>query len=625
MNDTAILTFSVRVCETGARRSARPHPAARAAAAVLLAAAAPLAAQPPSIARQWNELVLEAIRKDYAFPTVHARNLHHVSVAMWDAWAVFDEHARPVLARERAASGDVAAARRAAISHAAYRVLRARYRTSPGAASTLPRFDELFAALGYDRGDVRLAGTDPAAVGNRIAKLVLDHGYRDGADELGGYAFERGYRPVNPPLVVLEPGTSLVVDPNRWQPLSLRRRLDQAGNVQPGPVQRFLGSHWGQVTPFALAAADLDAPGVYHDPGPPPYLGGARSAEYQETFLEVIRYGATLTPDDGVLIDISPGARGNNSLGANDGTGHPRNPVTGQPYAPNVVRRGDWSRVIAEFWADGPDSELPPGHWNTLANYVTDHPLLERRLGGSGPRLDPLEWDVKLYLALNGALHDAAIAAWGIKGHYDYVRPITAIRLLAELGQSSDPGLPAYHQYGMPLEPGLAELITAASAAPGERHAHLAEFVGQIAVLGWRGRPAQPDSYGGVGWVRGVEWLPYQRDTFVTPPFAGYVSGHSTFSRAAAEVLASVTGSEVFPGGLGEFVAPAHEFLVFESGPSATLALQWATYYDAADEAALSRLYGGIHPRVDDLPGRRLGARIGKAAFARALTYFGRP
>ena len=116
--------------------------------------------------------------------------------------------------------------------------------------------------------------------------------------------------------------------------------------------------------------------------------------------------------------------------------------------------------------------------------------------------------------------------------------------------------------------------------------------------------------------------MPYQRDSFVTPPFAGYVSGHSTFSRAAAEVLARFTGSEFFPGSLGEFVAPAHEFLAFESGPTEPLTMQWATYYDAADEAAISRLYGGIHPRVDDLPGRRIGARIGSAAFERALTYF---
>ena len=147
--------------------------------------------------------------------------------------------------------------------------------------------------------------------------------------------------------------------------------------------------------------------------------------------------------------------------------------------------------MIAEFWADGPESETPPGHWNTLANYVTDHPLLERRIGGEGPVLDPLEWDVKLYLALNGAVHDAAVCAWGLKGHYDYVRPITAIRHMAGLGQSSDPELPSYDPHGLPLEPGVAELITAESAAPGERHAHLAEHVGEIAVYSWLGKPEE--------------------------------------------------------------------------------------------------------------------------------------
>ena len=275
---------------------------------------------------------------------------------------MYDEHAQPVLSTDRVEADDVAAARHEAISYAAYRVLYARYLGSPGAYLTVPKFDELFDSFGYEYTDFRLEGGDPAAVGNRIAKRVLDHGYGDGADELGTYAFEYDYVPVNPPLVIADPGTSGVLDPNRWQPRSLRLRIDQAGNVEPGAVQRFVGSHWGHVTPFALARGDLGAPGVYHNPGPPPALGGERSAEYQEAFTEVIGYGATLTPDDGVLIDISPGAHGNNSLGANDGTGHPLNPVPGQPYAPNVVKRGDWIRVIAEFWADGPDSELPPGH-----------------------------------------------------------------------------------------------------------------------------------------------------------------------------------------------------------------------------------------------------------------------
>ena len=78
---------------------------------------------------------------------------------------------------------------------------------------------------------------------------------------------------------------------------------------------------------------------------------------------------------------------------------------------------------------------------------------------------------------------------------------------------------------------------------------------------------------------------------FVTPPFPGYTSGHSSFSRAAAEVLAAVTGSPFFPGGLAAFVAAKNTFLTVETGPSATVELQWATYDDAADQAGLSRRF----------------------------------
>src|SRR6185295_6027499 len=157
-----------------------------------------------------------------------------------------------------------------------------------------------------------------------------------------------------------------------------------------------------------------------------------------------------LSPDDGVLIDISPGAHGNNSLdyvgdyGTGnfeifDGHGYTNNPITGQPYAPNVVKRGDYARVLAEFWADGPSSETPPGHWNKLANEVADNPLLVKRIGGTGPVVDDLEWDVKTYFALNAAVHEAACACWAVKRYYNAYRPLSAIRHFAGLGQCSDP------------------------------------------------------------------------------------------------------------------------------------------------------------------------------------------
>ena len=108
----------------------------------------------------------------------------------------------------------------------------------------------------------------------------------------------------------------------------------------------------------------------------------------------------------------------------------------------------------------------------------------------------------------------------------------------------------------------------------------------------------------------------------MTPAFPGYISGHSTFSRAAAEVLTAVTGSAFFPGGLGTYTAPADKGLGFEKGPTTDVQLQWGTYYDAADQAGASRIWGGIHPSADDLPGRRIGSRCGIGAWDLARRYF---
>jgi hypothetical protein len=112
-------------------------------------------------------------------------------------------------------------------------------------------------------------------------------------------------------------------------------------------------------------------------------------------------------------------------------------------------------------------------------------------------------------------------------------------------------------------------------------------------VRAWRGNPADPATQtSGVGWILAAEWVPYQRPTFVTPAFAGYVSGHSTFSRAAAEVMTAMTGGAYFPGGLSEWTVPAGE-LVTEQGPTGDVTLQWVTYYDAAAQAGISRIFGG--------------------------------
>jgi hypothetical protein len=570
-----------------------------------------------SVARVWDEQVLSLVRQVVPAPTEHARNLFHVSAAMWDAWAAYDRAADGYFVTERLSADDVQSARETAMSYAAYRILVWRYGTVADLPSAKDELDATMASLCYETDFTATEGDSPAAFGNRIAATVLEYGRTDGALEEDRYA-DPSYQPRNDPLVVADPGTTMR-EPSHWQPLSLGLQLSQNGLPIPGKIQSYIGSHWGYVRGFALPEV---TDGLPIDPGPPPRLEDPATADaFKQEAVEVIRASSALDPADGVMIDIGPGARGASTLGTNDGRGHPQNPATGQPYEPDMVLQADFYRVLAEWWADGPTSETPPGHWNLVANRVTDAPDFERRLGG-GPPLDPLEWDVKTYFALNGALHDAAIAAWGAKAAYDSARPISMIRYMGGLGQSSDPAGPAYDPAGLPLEPDLIEIVTPESGAPGQRHESLRDHVGEVAVRAWRGNPDDPEAeVSGVGWIRAVDWVPYQRPTFVTPAFAGYVSGHSTFSRAGAEVLSALTGDPFFPGGIATWTIPAGT-LLHEEGPTQDLTLQWATYADAADQAGESRIYGGIHPVVDDLAGRRIGAEVGQAAAVLAERYF---
>ena len=587
-----------------------------------------------SVARQWNELLLQSIRGDFARPTVHARNLYHVSVAMWDSWATFDPIAQTVIFTEKhpTSSPAIDLMRSEAMSFASYRILRHRFAASPGFAANAVLYDNLMSSLGFDPSNVSTVGNSPAEIGNRIAASIIAFGLADHSNEANGYA-NQIYQPVNAALLPHFPGNPAMSQPNRWQPLSLQFFVSQSGFPVPTGYPAFLSPEWGQVAPFALSQRDLTVNQragfdywVYHDPGSPPLLGTPSADDYKWGFEMVVAWSSHLDPSDGVMIDISPGAMGNTVLptgpaqypqfydfedGGDWGVGRPLNPVTGQPYAPQIVPRGDFARVLAEFWADGPSSETPPGHWFKIFNTVSDHPLLQKRIGGVGPVVGNLEWDVKGYLAMGGAMHDCAIACWGVKGWYDYVRPISAIRYLADHGIGG-PGNPN----GITLRPGLIELVTFATTAAGH-HQHLAGNEGKIAVRSWRGPDVVKNpsvDVAGVGWVLAENWWPYQRPTFVSPPFAGYTSGHSTYSRAGATVLDRFTGTPFFPGGMGEFVCPQNNYLVFERGPSVTIRLQWATYYDAADQSSLSRIWGGIHPPQDDIPGRKMGAIIGSDA-----------
>ncbi len=568
-----------------------------------------------SVARVWDELLLHAIRRDLPAPTTHARNLFHTSAAMYDAWAVYDATAKGVFVTEKQSADDVEAARAEAISYAAYRVAFKRYRNSASGGEVSSCFTDGLKRLGFDPSKDSTTGTSPSAVGNRIAAAIIAYGLTDGSNEQNNYADTSGYVSDNPPLFVQNLGNRNVRDPDHWQPLSLANAQTQNGLGQDAGVQTYVGAHWKDVKPFAMHRSGA---ALYHDPGAPPKVA---DPEMRSWVLEVLRKQAQLDTSAGETIDLSPAKLGNNTVGTNDGSGHPLNPVTGQPYVSNVVPLADFGRVLAEFWADGPKSETPPGHWNVIANTVADSPNFPRRLQGQGASLSPLEWDVKVYLALNGALHDAAITAWEIKRVFTCSRPIALIRWYSQGGQSNDSSALDYNPAGLPEVPDLLERVTSANSLAGQKFQ--AMLPGTWAVRSWRGLPLDDTNQrAGVTWRPLEAWSTYQKTTFVTPAFPGFISGHSTFSRAAAEVLADLTGSDYFPGGLGTFSAPAGSFLTFERGPSVTVTLQWATYFDAADQAGQSRLWGGIHLQPDDFQGRKAGQLVGRDAVALAKQYF---
>jgi len=618
----------------------------------------PFFAESQSIAREWNEEVLNAIRNDFARPTVHARNLFHTSLAMYDAWSSMDETSETFLLGKTVGeyfcpfegfspTEPIEEAREKAISYAVYRLILHRFAESPGFDDEiLPSVNALMGSLGYDINftSVNYSSGDAAALGNFIAQELIAFGLQDGSNEANDYE-NQFYEPVNEPLVIAFPGNPDIEFPNRWQPLTLDVYIDQSGNIIPLSTPDFLSPEWGQVVPFSLKEEDLTIYSVpdfdfyvYHDPGAPHYIqeGLGIDDPYKWNFSLVSTWSSHLDPTDGVLIDTSPASIGNNQWlptnfeeyklfynlleGGDASEGHSLNPVTGAPYEPQIIPRGDYTRVLAEFWADGPDSETPPGHWFTILNYVSDHPLLEKKFGGDGPILDDLEWDVKTYFVLGGTMHDVAISAWGIKGYYDYIRPVSALRYMADQGQSTDMSLSNYNPHGIPLIEGYIETIGEGDPLEGEAGEH----IGKIKIKAWLGPNVIEDpttQIAGVDWMLAEDWLPYQRISFVTPPFAGYVSGHSTYSRAAAVVLSSVTGDSFFPGGMGVFDFEANNYLVFEAGPSVPMQLQWATYQDASDQCSLSRIWGGIHPPVDDIPGRIIGQQIGEDAFQLALAY----
>jgi hypothetical protein len=465
--------------------------------------------QGDSVVLQWNEALLRGVRNSRLGPPMVARALAIAHTCIYDAWSAYDHKAvgtrlggslrRPP--RERTLANQ-----KQAISFAGY---RAAVDLFPGSTSSV--FDPLMRSLGYDAGDRSTDASTPTGIGNVAAQAVLDFRHGDGANQLGdepggapgvAYSDYTGYTPANDPMDVRVPFDATAVrDPNAWQPL---RYVDAGGNeVAPG----FVGAQWQRVTTFALS------PGVLRSSTGPARYG---SPEYRAQAQ--------------ALLDISAGLT-------------------------------DEHKMIAEYWADGPRSELPPGHWNLFAQFVS-------RRDHHGDQEHGLERDVKLFFALTNAISDAGCCAWDNKRAFNSVRPITAIRTL---------------------------------------------FRGQM-VRAWAG-PHQ-----GTKLIDGAAWFPYQPMTFPTPPFPEYSSGHSNFSAAGAEILKRFTHSDRF--GASTPLAAGSSRVEPGAVPKTDLTLSWSTFSDAADEAGISRRYGGIHFEQGDLDARATGRIAARLVWQKAQDYW---
>lgn len=454
-----------------------------------------------NVTLRWDDATLLAIRQLKPGPPMAARALAIVHTSMFDAWAAYDDRAvgtRLGGSLRRPADERMLGHQSKAVSYAAHAALRDLF---PARAAA---FDSLLLVLGYTLPATVPASGSPEDIGTRAAAAVLAFRHADGANQLGDltasgvpFADYTGYAAMNPPMTLTAPTPSGACPyPDRWAPLTY---TDAASHtVTPA----FLAPQWGQVVPFALTHASQ------FRPKEPSWYG---SEAFRTQALEVLALSAALT---------------------------------------------DTTKAIAEFWADGPNSELPPGHWCLLAHSVSlrDHHTLGE--------------DTRMYFALTNALFDAGIATWEAKRYYDTCRPVSALRML---------------------------------------------FAGQT-VRAWAG-PGR-----GAEDIDGATWLPYQPSTFPTPPFPEYTSGHSAFSNAAAAVLRAFTGGDAF---VYTFTMPAGSFKA-EPGlaPAHDVTLTLHTFSEAAAQAGMSRLYGGIHFREGNEQGALLGTRCGAQAWTKARAYW---
>ncbi len=488
----------------------------------------------PTVSVIWDEAVQQAIIEAHPGPTIAARAFALMHTAMYEAWAAFDPAAVGSVAGnalQGKAGTNTDANKVAAMSQAAHAVLSELFPDQKAA------FDALLASL----GEAPFAGSadpsTPAGLGFLVAEVVMQQRRGDGANQEGGYADTTGYEPGN--RSPLEQS-----DITRWTPENIPIDPEDGD-----PEQSFLTPHWGSVGPFALEAPDALRPAA-----PQPFFLVEGASLDQDA--------KTITLADGTVLPVSSAL-----------VGTIINPAfIGQAEA--VVDAAadltDREKVIAEFWEDAFGTSFPPGTWMTFGQYVSardDHTLDE---------------DAKMFATLANAVFDASIATWEAKTHYDYARPVRAIRDLGELG------LIGFTK----IDPGTGEMIVGEDGDP---------------IYFLRG---QLDENGEARTIPATEFITYQTPhQNPSPPFSEYTSGHSSFSAAGAEVLAAYTGSDAF-GGQVTFAPGSSRFEPGET-PGGAITLAWTTFSQAADEAGRSRIFGGIHFDEGDLNGRALGRAVG--------------
>ncbi len=239
----------------------RVAPAVAPARTSLLAGCTPPDLHGRSLAQVWDETAVTALRQDGASSPVQARDLFHLSAAIWDAWAAYDAKASEFFVNARASAPDVQAARGTAISFAAYRLLLWRASFDANLDRTFALLTGRLRSLCYSPAFTSTSGDSPAALGNRIAAAAIRYGQNDGSLERLHYV-DPSYVPQNAPLVVSEPG-STVHDPTFWQPLALSHVAARGLAAVPAQIQDFTGAQWGNVRGFAVPRSAKARSGLF--------------------------------------------------------------------------------------------------------------------------------------------------------------------------------------------------------------------------------------------------------------------------------------------------------------------------------------------------------------------------